>query len=366
MIIQVTKYQLFTVTTNFVIFSSILMAPALTVAAAKQDGWISMLFAFIIGLLLNLVYVLILKKHQYPSLFSLIDLAAGKWIGTVLNLVVMFYALHLAAMVIRNLSNFMVSSVFPNAHPWTYQILVIAIVALTALYGVRNLFLLNELLSPLLFLIVGASLILILKDFSFIEIKPVFYTSFPKIFEGAYATLGFPFIEALIIGNFFHYVQQKKHLMFVYLSGISLGGLTLIIAVFLIIGNEGAYIVARETYPTYSVLRDIEFTTIFERIEILIALAWITGLFFKITVCFLVVMMGFKHLSNSKSYSPFIIPIAILTWAMSNHLHKTVMDFTNFVTSSWTLYWFTLYSVLIIVFLIGFMRQKKQPGQDLQ
>ena len=40
-------------------------------------------------------------------------------------------------------------------------------------------------------------------------------------------------------------------------------------------------------------------------------------------------MMGFKHLSNSKSYSPFIIPIAILTWAMSSRLHKTVMDFTN-------------------------------------
>ncbi|MGP4075881.1 GerAB/ArcD/ProY family transporter [Halobacillus sp. K22] len=362
--IQLTKYQLFTVTTNFVIFSSILMAPALTVTAAKQDGWISMLFAFIIGLLLNLVYVLILKKHQYPSLFSLIDRAAGKWIGTLLNLVVMFYALHLAAMVVRNLSNFIVSSVFPNAHPWIYQILVISIVAFTAFYGVRNLFLINELLSPLLFLIVGTSLILIIKDFSFIEIKPVFHSSFQSIFEGAYATLGFPFIEALIIGNFFHYVQQKKQLMFVYLSGISLGGITLVIAVLLIIGNDGAYMVARETYPTYSVLRDIEFTTIFERIEILIALAWITGLFFKITVCFLVVMMGFKHLSNSKSYRPFIIPIAILTWAMTNHLHKTVMDFSNFVTSSWTLYWFTLYSVLMMVFLIGFLRQKKQSGQD--
>ena len=185
------------------------MAPALTVAAAKQDRSISMLLAVIIGLLLNLVYVLILKIHQYPSLFMLIDKAAGKWIGTVLNLVVMS-SLASCPMVIRNLSNFMVSSVFPNVHPWTYQILVIAIVALTALYGVRNLFLLNELLSPLLFLIVGASLILILKDFSFIEIKPVFCASFPKIFEGAYATLGFPFIEALIIGNFFHYVQQKN------------------------------------------------------------------------------------------------------------------------------------------------------------
>ncbi|WP_198162669.1 GerAB/ArcD/ProY family transporter [Halobacillus mangrovi] len=364
--IQLTKYQLFTVTTNFVIFSSILMAPALTVVAAKQDGWLSMLLALIIGLLLNFVYVLLLRKHQYPSLFSLIDRAAGKWMGTLLNIVLMFYALHLAAMVVRNLSNFIVSSVFPNAHPWTYQVLLIGLVAFTALHGVRNLFLLNELLSPLLFFIVGGSLLLIIKDFSFIELKPIFYTPFPSFFKGAYATLGFPFIEALLLGNFFHYVQRKKQLSVVYLSGLLFGGLTLVIAVLLIIGNDGAYIVARETYPTYSVLRDIEFTTIFERIEILIALAWITGLFFKTTVCFLVVMMGFKHLSNSKSYRPFIVPIAILIWAMSNHLHKTVMDFSNFVTSSWTLYWITLYCVLIIVFLIGFLRKKKQSGQGQQ
>ncbi|PFG14428.1 GerAB/ArcD/ProY family transporter [Bacillus sp. es.036] len=358
--IQITNRQLIMVIVNFVIFSSILMAPAITVVSAKQDGWISMLLALVIGLVLNMLYLFLFKKYNYPSLFELMNRAAGKWFGTVMNILIIFYALHLAAMVVRNLSNFMVASVVPYSHPWTYQILIIIIVMYSAVLGVKNLFLLNDLLFPIVMVLTLFSLVLMTREFSFIELKPIFHVGAPSIFQGAYATLGYPFIEVLIIGAFFQYIKKKEKLMLAYLSGIAAGGLLLVITVFLIIGGEGTYIVARETYPTYSVLRDINFITVFERVEILLAVAWMIGLFVKICVCFLVVMMGLKHLSGSKTYRPYLIPIGILIWAMSNHLHKTVMDFSNFVITSWTMYWFTLYCLIILVFLIGLLRKKQK------
>ncbi|WP_165967183.1 endospore germination permease [Jeotgalibacillus sp. S-D1] len=357
---QITKRQFFMVVVNFVIFSSILMAPALTVVSAKQDGWISILLALIIGLMLNLLYIFLFKKYNYPSLFELMNRAAGKWIGTLMNLLIIFYALHLAAMVLRNLSNFMVASVIPYSHPWTFQILIIGIIMYSAVLGVRNLFLLNDLLFPIVIFLTLFSLILMTKDFTLFELKPIFHSEPSAIFQGAYATLGFPFIEVLLTGSFFHYVKKKEKLIHVYLSGIAAGGLVLVITVLIIIGNEGTYLVARETYPTYSVLRDIDFLIVFERVEILLAIAWMIGLFFKICACFLVVMMGLKHVSGSKTYRPYLIPIGVLIWAMSNHLHKTVMDFGNFVTTSWTMYWFTLYCLIILVFLIGLMRNKQK------
>ncbi|MCP3029940.1 spore germination protein [Halobacillus sp. A1] len=361
---QITKRQLFMVVINFVIFSSILMAPAITVVAAEQDGWISMLLALIIGLILNVLYLFLFKKYNYPSLFELMNRAAGKWLGTVMNILIVFYALHLAAMVVRNLSNFMVASVIPYSHPWTYQILIIVVVMYSAVLGVKNLFLLNDLLFPIVIFLTLISFILMMKEFSFLELKPVFHSGPSAIFQGAYATLGFPFIEALIIGSFFQYVKKKEKLMLTYLSGIAAGGLVLVITVFIIIADEGTYLVSRETFPTYSVIRDIDFITIFERIEILLAIAWMIGLFVKICVCFLVVMMGLKHLSGSKTYRPYLIPIGILIWAMSNHLHKTVMDFSNFVTTSWTMYWFALYCLVILVFLIGLIRNKQTSLQS--
>ncbi|MDG5472122.1 endospore germination permease [Jeotgalibacillus sp. ET6] len=357
---QITKRQLFMIVVVFIIFSSIIMAPAITVIAAKQDGWISMLLALIIGLMLNALYLFLLKKYNYPSLFELMNRAAGRWIGTLINLLIIFYALHLAALVLRNLSNFMIASVIPYSNPWVYQIPIIIIVMYSAVLGMKNLFLLNDLLFPIAIFLTLFSLILITKDFSFFELKPIFHSAPSEVFHGAYSTLGFPFIEVLIIGSFFQYVEKKEKLMRTYLSGIAAGGLLLVITVFIIIGNEGAYLASRQTYPTFSILRDIDFLIIFERVEILLAIAWLIGLFFKIGVCFLVVMMGLKHVSGSKTYRPYLIPIGILIWAMSNHLHKTVMDFGNFVTTSWTMYWFTLYCLVIVVLLIGLIRNKQK------
>lgn len=358
--IQISKRQLFMVIFNFVIFSSILMAPAITVVAAKQDGWISMLVALIIGLVLNMLYLFLFKKYNYPSLFELMNRAAGKWFGTIINILIVFYALHLAAMIVRNISNFMVAGVVPYSHPWTYQILIIIVVMYSAVLGVKNLFLLNDLLFPIVILLTLSSLVLMTREFSFIELKPIFHVGTLSILQGAYATLGFPFIESLIIGAFLQYVKKKEKLMIAYLSGIATGGLLLVITVFLIIGDEGTYVVARETYPTYSVLRDIDFITVFERVEILLAIAWMIGLFIKICVCFLVVLMGLKHLTGSKTYHPYLIPIGILIWAMSNHLHKTVMDFSHFVITSWTMYWLTLYCLIVLVLLIGLLRNKQK------
>ncbi|GGF26577.1 germination protein [Halobacillus andaensis] len=362
---QLSRYQFIAVVINFLIFSSILMAPAITVVAAKQDGWLSMLLALVIGLLLMALYLFMFKKYNYPSLFELMDRIAGKWIGTLVNLLIIFYALHLAAMVVRNLSNFMVSSVVPYSHPWIYQVLTLIAVAYAAALGVKVIFLLNEMLFPFVVLFTMGSLLLILREFNFFELKPFFHTPPLEVFQGAYVTLGFPFIEILLLSAFLQFVEKKEKLRIVYLSGITIGGMTLAVTVFLIIGDEGAYLVARETYPTFSVMRDIEFFTVFERIEILLAVAWLLGLFVKITACFLVGMLGLKHLSKSTTYKVYIIPIGILVWAMSNHLHKTVMDFSNFVTTSWTFYWFSLYCLIILVLAVGILRKKhKMPASQ--
>ncbi|WP_171016952.1 GerAB/ArcD/ProY family transporter [Pseudalkalibacillus caeni] len=356
--LQVSRFQFFSIVLNFIIYSSILMAPGITVINAKQDGWLSMLLALGVGLAANFLYLMLFKKHGYPSLFELMDRSAGKWIGTALNIVIVFYALHLTAMVVRNLSNFMITDVSPYSSPYIYQILILLVVAYTSYHGVKNLFLISELFTPFISLFVIGSLIVIIKHFKIIELKPFFYNPPSAILEGAYSTLGFPFIEIMLAGAFLTYVKRKDKLVSIALSAIAIGGAVLVITVILVIGNDSAYIVARESYPTYSVMRDVSLTTTFKRVEIIIGIAWIIGLFFKISTCFCVAMMGIKHLSKSKTFRGYIVPCAILVWAMSNGLHKTFIDFTNFVSMDWTLYWFTLYSFVIITMLIGLARKR--------
>jgi spore germination protein (amino acid permease) len=343
--------------------SSLLMAPNLTAFFSNQDAWLSMILAVLIGLFVNLIWIYVLKRYQYRSIFRITEVAGGKILGTILNIIIIFYALHLASYVVRNISNFMISNVIPESSPWTFQIMILLLAIYSCYYGLNNVARVNEFLTPFMILFFIFSLLLTLNQFRFSHIQPIFEQGFLKISQGAYTTTGFPFIEIILMGSMFTYVKDKKKLLMKYLIGILFGGITLIITVFLAVGVEGAYMVKRQSYPTFEVMRDISIVNIFERIEVVIAVVWIFGILVKVIVCLFAAMKGLQHLSKHSSYHSFLLPAGILIWAMSNHLHPNSMEFTDFVGQNWTLWWFSLYLILMLVLGIGIVR-KKDKNQD--
>ena len=60
---KISHTQLFILVMTFEIGTSILLAPFLMVAAAKQDAWISMLIGLSTGLLLVLFYAALIKRY---------------------------------------------------------------------------------------------------------------------------------------------------------------------------------------------------------------------------------------------------------------------------------------------------------------
>jgi spore germination protein (amino acid permease) len=342
------------------------MAPNLTAFFSNQDAWLSMILAVLIGLLLNLIWMYLLKRYQYRSIFRITEVAGGKWIGAVMNIAIIFYALHLAAYVTRNLSNFMISSVIPESSPWTFQIMILLLVLYSCYYGLNNIARVNEFLSPWMILLFIFSLFLTINQFKFYHLQPVFEQGLLKISQGAYTTTGFPFIEIILMGSLFTHVQNANKLLTKYIYGLMFGGLALVLTVVLAIGVEGPYMIKRQSYPTFEVMRDISLVNIFERIEVLIGVVWIVGILVKIVICFFAALKGLQHFSKHPNYHPFLIPCGILVWAMSNHLHPNVMDFTDFVGQNWTLWWFSLYVILCMLLVIGIVRKKDKNWVENQ
>ncbi|WNB93960.1 GerAB/ArcD/ProY family transporter [Bacillus sp. NEB1478] len=157
---------------------------------------------------------------------------------------------------------------------------------------------------------------------------------------------------------FILYVKNVNRLSSKYLCGLLLRGFALISNLFLAVGIEGAYMIKRQSYPTFEVMRDISLINIFERVEVVIGVVWIFGILVKIVICFLAVLKGLQHISKHASYRPFLLPCGILVWAMSNHLHSNTMEFTDFVGQNWTLWWFSLYVILCTLLGIGILRRK--------
>ncbi|MFC0188616.1 endospore germination permease [Fictibacillus aquaticus] len=356
-------WQLSLIVFSFIMGSSLLMAPNLTSFFSGQDAWISMILAVIIGFLINILWLFLLKRYQFQSIFALNELTAGKIMGTAVNITIVFYALHLAAYVIRNLSNFMIANVIPESNPWTYQIMIILLAVYTTYYGFNNIARVSEFLNPWMFLLFIGSLLLTINKFEFSNLKPVFDQKFVYIAQGAYSTTGFPFIEIILLGSVFVYVKQKEKLTKSYMAGLLWGGAVLIITVIAVVGVQGDYMVKRQSYPTYELMRNISVVSILERIEVLITVVWIFGILVKVVVCLFAAVSGLKHISGHTSMRVFLLPCAILIWSMANHIHENMMEFTDFVGQNWTMWWFTLYAVIVIFLIAGIMRGKdKQAG----
>ncbi|MCK6256576.1 spore germination protein [Fictibacillus sp. KIGAM418] len=354
------QWQLFLLTVSFLVGSSLLMAPNLTSYYSKQDAWLSMIIAIAIGIFINLLWIYLLSLYQYQSIFEIVETVSGKWIGSILSLIIVFYSLHLCSYVVRNVSNFMISSVLPDTNAWTFQIMLILVSLYSCYYGLNNIARVNEFLNPIMAVLFIASLILTLNRFDIRYFKPVLEQPLSTVMQGAYTTTGFPFIEVILLGTVFTYVRKKKKLMRSYLNAIVASGIILLITIIVAIGCDGYYMVSRTTFPTFELMRAINIVKLLERVEVLIAVVWIVGIFVKIVICFLAAMMGLQQVAKHHSYGPFLLPAGLLVWAMSNHEHSNTMEFTDFVAKNWTLWWFTLYFLLIVVLIIGVILKKNK------
>ncbi|MTH52979.1 endospore germination permease [Bacillus mangrovi] len=347
------RQQLFLLVISFITGSSVLMAPGLTASFAQNDAWISMVLAVLAGLLLNTVLIFLLKKYHYASIFEIFEKVLGKLFGFLLSGTVVFYSLHLAAYVLRNLSNFMTTSISPDSSPANFQILMLLIVMYSVFFGLNNLGRVNQFFIPLMLVLLFASLLLVLNQFKVSNLKPFFKEGFLPIVHGAYPSLGFPFIEIILMASILTYVRHKKKLGRIYLTSILIGGSILAVTVFISIGVQGYDLVTRQTYSTFELVRDITVIRLFERIEVLIGIYWIFGIFVKITFCLQTALLGFKTMTKHTTYRPFILPCSVFIWVMSNQLHPALPGFNEYVTKYWTLWWMGLYLLFIFVLAAG-------------
>ncbi|EIT86330.1 spore germination protein [Fictibacillus macauensis ZFHKF-1] len=356
--------QLFWLLVSFMTGSSLLMAPDLTAFYAKQDGWVSMLIAIGIGLVLNVIWIYLLSKYHYQSIFIIVEKVAGKWVGRAISLILVFYALHLCAYVVRNLSNFMNSNVLPNTNVWIFQIMLLCVALYSTFSGLNNLSRVNEFLNPIMALLFFGSLLLTLNRFQWHYFKPAFEMPVRKMMQGAYTTTGFPFIEIIIFSSLFTFVTHKGKIMKRYLLAIVISGLVLTMTIIIVIGCDGAFMVSRMSYPTYELMRTINLFKILERIEILIAVVWIVGIFVKVTICLFTAFFGLQHVAQHENFHPFILPAGILVWSLSNHIHGNMMQFTEFVARNWTLWWFSMYALLTVIMTVGIFLKKHTTSTE--
>ena len=89
--------------TLFIIGSTFLIGSG---GAAKQDAWIAVIIAILCSIILLLMYSRILSLYPGKDLFDILQIVMGKFTGKIISTLMIWFAFHLGALVLRNLSEF--------------------------------------------------------------------------------------------------------------------------------------------------------------------------------------------------------------------------------------------------------------------
>lgn len=299
---------------------------------AKQDAWIAILIATIFGILLFRYYLFLMEMSNETNLFTLFDLCFGKWVGKGLTIVYVFYFFYIAARVLRDFGELMVTTIYNSTPIEVVDILLMLVVAFILQKGIEVLARSSEIFIPyILFFILFIGIGIWASgelEMSFLEpilgngIKPVAKTIFPDV-------LGFPFGELIVFTMLFSSMTFKKKTNRILLGAVGVGGMTLVYTTIIQIGTLGVSIRERASFPLLTAAREISLLNFIERVDLLIVFTVLFGIIVKVSLFFYGGLKGLEHIFHipfRKHIWPLALQIAFFSILISENYAEHIQE----------------------------------------
>lgn len=362
----INKLQLCLLVMNFTIGSALLLIPPAIVSQSKQDAWISMLFAILIGSIIIILLGTLALKHPDKTLIQISETLLGKYVGKLIGLLYAWFYLHLAALVIRNLVDFL--EVFMIDTPVeAFNIMIGLLMFFAIKYGLEVIARSNEVYTLLAFGGILFTFILVIPLMDINNIKPILAEGFKPVISGSLPAIGFPYAELVVFSMILPSVNNKQNLRKVFILGGVLGGIVLffsILSSLLVLGEAATSI---SIYPTYNMARLINIGEFLTRVEAFISLSFFIIVFVKIIITFYASILAISQVFNLSDYRPLTVPYLVIVLALSVILNENIVEVITFASTTWTPYAMVFGFVIpLFLLLLTYIKNRKTNSLNEQ
>lgn len=325
----------------------------------KEDAWIATLIALIVAIPIMSMYGAIVNFYPGKNIFEIIESVFGKIFGKILNITVTMYSFLLATFILRDFVDFIKITSLPN----TPTILIMSCI------GLLNIYLLSTNMQVvvawvkffirfILFFFIIFSLSLI-PEMHIQNLFPILNTGIKNILIQSYKLLTFPFTELFIFLTFFDHVKFDKQTKNVFTKALLIGGIVAILSVVINILLIGKQAYSSFYYGGYEGIKRIRVQGEFQRLEIIVTIAFTILQFSEMIFCVLGAWKGVENIfsKNNKRYILNLITISmiLLSWSLS----KSMIESIKFNMNIWPIYGGVIQIVFpILIFIIIFIKNK--------
>ncbi|MHA0857163.1 GerAB/ArcD/ProY family transporter [Paenibacillus sp. CMAA1364] len=338
---------------------AILVLPTITATAAHRDAWISAVIGVTIGLLI--VYIISAVGNLYPqlTLVQSTQKILGTWVGSLVATLVLLYFLLVSVAIFREIGDFIRIELLQGTPIQAIQILFGSVVIMAVRLGIEVIGRFGELFLPAIVITLFILFIAVVPQAQMINLQPILENGIHPVLLGSISFVSFPFMELVIMLMLVPNLSQTNKFRTGLFKGALMGGIILIILIFVSILVIGADAIVRGVYPSYYLAKRISIGHFFERIEVLLAFIWLLTTFIKLSLYFYAFNFGLAQLLNLKEYRMLTLPSGMLMLVLSAIIAPNIAYYNKVLANYWP-YFDMTYGLLLplILLAVHYIRKK--------
>jgi len=243
---------------------------------AKQDSWISIILAFIVGIIPFALFLALINIEPSLSFSQLVKKYCGKTLGTIINIILIVSVTYHASIVLWNLSNFINSQFLFKTPITVISIFFMIPIIYTVSKGLKTIGRTSMVLFLITIIIYVITLLSLIGKLDISNIFPILENGITPVLDGTLVELSYSVLAIfplLIIpkNNISENQKLKKSLITFYIINF----LSMFIVMFLIITIFGSPLANLYQYPEFHILKTVNIANFFQRVESVLAFQWL-------------------------------------------------------------------------------------------
>lgn len=354
---RISSRQLSVLIMGFLLGSTIIIVPG---SYAKQDAWLAYIVAWLGGILLFSCYYLLYRKYHGKTLVEINQLILGKWIGTLISILYIWYFIHLASLVLRNFGEYTLTVSLPETPLWFMMLCYVGVTAYSVRSGLEVTSRTAELIIPLIFIFLIIIFLVLIPYFDITNIKPIMADGPLPVLRASLSVLTFPFGESIAFLMLLPYLHSSGKVKKTYIFSFLLAGSLLLASVVRDLAVLGASEIQRSIFPPHYTIQQIPGLNLDPLIGVIFFISGGT----KVCVCYLASTIGIAQLTNSNDHRPFVIPVGIILFGLSIWIYVSAPEMLNWAIELWPIYSlpFQIFIPLLLLLLSYFRKNGQQKA----
>lgn len=346
---------------SFIIGTAILLVPSQIIATSRQDAWLAVLLSFFPGVLLT--GLLVLLQKYYPGK-SLVQMLTETWglPGLLPALVLVWFALHLGALVLRNIGDF-IQTVMLLQTPLAATHILVALLSAYALFlGLEPLTRALALLIPLNLALYLLLQVIDLPGSRWAELQPLLSRGWEPLLKSVLNLSSFPVGEMILLALIVWPVRESpRRLAGAWCLGLGGGLFILLLATIGAITVLGPDDAARAVFARLSTA---DAGTASHLTVPVLAFNWFIFTFAKFSLCYYAFVSGLAALTGINDYRSLVLPAGALLTTFSLAAYQNLGQELDFARMIWPVYALPIEYGLPILLLVSHLVRSKIASKN--